>query len=118
MSGEGIFYQLVTTIRGRKHSAGSFVTAGVGAVTTPKGDGVPARTGVGVLTVTLPKKFGTCESLVAWLSLAAPAVATVCIGSYSPTTGVITFTTQTGGAAADTTGATLNWQAVFSDRTP
>ena len=114
----GCYQDLKTSKRSRKILTGSFVTAGTSSVTTPIGDGVPARTGVGVFTVTLPKKWGIVDACMATITLAAAAASTIWSSVYDPTTGIVTIKSQTGGSAADTTGATIQWIAVLSDRSP
>lgn len=116
MSGEGIFQSIMTTLRGRVILGGSFTTANTSAPTSPKGDGTVARTGTGVFTVTLPKKYKTCESLIPIIDNAANSGVTVS-AAYSSTTGVITVTVIVSAAAADTTGRTVNWFMVATGRT-
>lgn|SRR5512138_171026 len=110
----GIFQSILTTLRGRKILGGSFTTANTSAPTSKVGDGAVARTGVGTFTVTLPKKYGTLESITPHISGGASTIQAV----YSATTGVITITTYTSGSAADTNALRVNWTAIFSDRLP
>lgn len=99
-----------TTKRGRIDVCGSFTTANTSAPTTPKGDGVVARSDVGVFTVTLPGLYGDLECITPHISGGASTVQ----ATYSA--GVITITTYTSGSAADTNALRVNWRATFSSR--
>jgi hypothetical protein len=122
MAANRILQQLMTTFRGRKVIAGNFVTNNTSSPTAANQlydlKGCVARTGVGTHTITFPagSKWSTCEALWAFISLAAVGAGTVCQCSYNASTGVVTIVNQTGGSAADTTGATIHFIAVFSDR--
>jgi hypothetical protein len=114
MSANGVFTNLFTSKRNRKLLGGRFTTANTAAPTTPIGDGVAARTGTGVFTVTLGKKYSLSEGVTFSITGAAQSVS----GVYDPATGVITFTVSnvSGAAAADTTGLIVSWHGIFSDR--
>ncbi len=110
MSDSALLHQYQTTKRGRIELCGSFTTANTSAPTTPKGDGVAARTGTGTFTVTLPFKPGDLECITPHISGGASTIQ----ATYSA--GVITITTYTSGSAADTSALRVNWRATFSTR--
>lgn len=110
MSDSALLQQKMTTKRGRIDLCGSFTTASTSAPTTPVGDGVAARTGVGTFTVTLPFIPGTLESIIPHISGGSSTIQ----ATYSA--GVITITTYTSGSAADTTALRVNWRATFSSK--
>jgi|SRR3990172_6005047 len=116
----GFFKSIYTTLRGRKILGGSFVTATASVPTSQKGDGVAAYSATGVYTVTLPKKYGVCESLVCTISNEADGDLIVVRSSYAPSTGVLTIGVRdiSGAAYANSTGLIVNWVAIFSDRVP
>lgn len=114
-SANGIFQQIVTTLRGRKILSGSFVTNSTGTPTSQIGDGVVARASVGNFTVTLPKKYGKCESLIA--DTTASTSGAKVYAAYSPGLGVISIGNTVAGTSTDTTGNTISWIAILSDRT-
>lgn len=110
MSDSPLLQQKNTTKRGRIDVCGSFSTANTGTPTTPKGDGVAARTGVGTFTITLPAQYGDLECVLTHISGGASTID----ATYS--SGVITITTYTSGSAADTNTLRVNWFATFSSR--
>jgi hypothetical protein len=121
MSGEGIFCEIKSTKRGRKILAGSFVTANTGVPTSQLGDakGVTTRTGVGSFIVTLPKKYGECEAIVASCDNGSEDDKVLSRSYYQRTsTGILSFSVRdiSGAAATETTGVTVNFIAVMNDR--
>jgi hypothetical protein len=121
MAANGIWQQLLTTLRGRKLISGSFVTNNTSSPTAANqfedAKGCVARTGVGTHTVTLPsnRKFAQ-GTVMASIHLGAVGAGTIAQCSYNTSTGVITIVNQTGGSAADTTGATISFIGVMADR--
>lgn len=112
MSDSALLQPLKTTKRGRIELCGSFTTANTSAPTTPKGDGVVARSGTGTHTVTLPFKPGDAECLT--VNLGGGSATNRIDITYSA--GVLTITTYTSGSAADTNALRVNWRATFSTR--
>lgn len=110
MSDSALLHLKKTHKPGRVDLCGSFTTANTSAPTTPVGDGVAARTGVGAFTVTLPFIPGSLVSIIPHISGGASTIQ----ATYSA--GVITITTYTSGSAADTNALRVNWMATFSSK--
>lgn len=103
---------LHTTMNERLVMGGHFTTADTGAPTSPGGDGLPYRTGVGTFRVVVPRGITGFDSLVA--HACTPGGSTDQIANrivFDASGGHITIEVWdiSGGAVAETTGVRVDW---------